>query len=442
MMQDKEEPGAPLDADVSTSLRAFDAARVEDAWNDARNHRLDNPRIALTAARELLESVCKHILDLSGTPYDDRADLPELYRLTARSLDLAPSQQSEETFRRIFGSCTSIVEGVGSLRNFFGSAHGRGSEDAHAAPRHAELAVNLAGVMAMYLVKTWSARQHTVGNLITEFLEELPPLSNDRAVSSSILTLRNMLQDPIANVLAPKLSKDDLVAWGMHRMSQGIKPRTAITYLNALSQVFIRAKSKLGLEAPLIAYRGAQELLREQGVNKQYDRVERRLAQDEYDRLMDFFKQQNLHRNTKFPMDVVMEFALETGFARREICALLWSDVQRDRTCKESISGRIVRLSDRAWALIQAQRPPNKKFVFPYNDKTVGQRFTKAAKKLHIKDLDFKDLRFEFLVRMFERNYAPHEVQSMVGVEDHAWFAYLFKKYGRTSPPDPSSRVI
>src|SRR5438876_7527494 len=143
-MKENEPAGVPLDADVSKSLRAFDAARVEDAWNDARKHRLDNPRIALTAARELLESVCKHILDLSRAPYDDRADLPELYRVTTRSLDLAPSQQSEDTFRRIFGSCTSIVESVGSLRNFFGSAHGRGSEDATAAPRHAELAVNLA----------------------------------------------------------------------------------------------------------------------------------------------------------------------------------------------------------------------------------------------------------------------------------------------------------
>src|SRR6266404_1020979 len=104
MMQDKEQAGAPLDADVSTSLRAFDAARVEDAWNDARNHRLDNPRIALTAAKELLESTCKHILDLSRAPYDDRAELPDLYRLTARCLDLAPSQQSEDTFRRIFGA--------------------------------------------------------------------------------------------------------------------------------------------------------------------------------------------------------------------------------------------------------------------------------------------------------------------------------------------------
>ncbi|MCF1248765.1 MULTISPECIES: abortive infection family protein [Pseudomonas] len=37
-------------------------------------------------------------------------------------------------------------------------AHGKGKSGAKAAPRHAELAVNLAGSMAMFLLATWESR--------------------------------------------------------------------------------------------------------------------------------------------------------------------------------------------------------------------------------------------------------------------------------------------
>jgi hypothetical protein len=62
----------------------------------ALERRSDDPEGAITSARTLLETVCKHILDEGGIKYDDDADLPKLYRVTADVLDLAPSQQSED----------------------------------------------------------------------------------------------------------------------------------------------------------------------------------------------------------------------------------------------------------------------------------------------------------------------------------------------------------
>ena len=41
-------------------------------------------------------------------------------------LNFAPSQHTEETFKRILGGVTGVVEGLGSLRNKIGDAHGRG----------------------------------------------------------------------------------------------------------------------------------------------------------------------------------------------------------------------------------------------------------------------------------------------------------------------------
>ena len=93
--------------------------------------------------------------------YDDGADLPKLYKQTAETLKLAPSQHTEAVFKQILGGCTAVVEGLGSLRNRLSDAHGKGRVGAKPAPRHAELAVNLSGALATYLLATWEARNET-----------------------------------------------------------------------------------------------------------------------------------------------------------------------------------------------------------------------------------------------------------------------------------------
>ena len=45
------------------------------------------------------------------------------------------------------------------MRNKLGDAHGKGKKAVKPAARHAALAVNLAGAMAMFLVETWSSRR-------------------------------------------------------------------------------------------------------------------------------------------------------------------------------------------------------------------------------------------------------------------------------------------
>lgn len=154
-----EGQGSPADEVVSDILAQFDTENVHRVWAKALERRSDDPDGALTSARTLLETVCKHILDETGMSYSEDADLPKLYRLTAEVLNLAPTQQTEEILRRVFGGCQTVVEGLGALRNKLGDAHGTGKEVAQAEPRHAGLAVNLSGAMATFLVETWEAQR-------------------------------------------------------------------------------------------------------------------------------------------------------------------------------------------------------------------------------------------------------------------------------------------
>jgi hypothetical protein len=151
-------PLSPADQIVSEKLEKFDASHVQAAWSKALERRAADPEGAITSARTLIESVCKHILDAAGATYDDGTDLPKLYKLTAETLQLAPSQHTEAVFKQVLGGCTSVVEGLGSLRNRLSDAHGKGKVGSKPAPRHAELAVNLSGAMATFLLATWEAR--------------------------------------------------------------------------------------------------------------------------------------------------------------------------------------------------------------------------------------------------------------------------------------------
>lgn len=145
---------APSDASVAIAVVAIDSAHIDAAWRKALERRDTDAEGAITAARTLLETTCKHILDERGASYHDASDLNQLYRQTADALKIAPTQHTEQVFKQILGGCTSVVEGLGALRNRVSDAHGKGKRAVRPAPRHAELAVNLAGALATFLLAT------------------------------------------------------------------------------------------------------------------------------------------------------------------------------------------------------------------------------------------------------------------------------------------------
>ncbi|WP_217350992.1 MULTISPECIES: abortive infection family protein [unclassified Ruegeria] len=143
---------------LTIGVQSYDADGVSLAWQKALDRRAADPEGAITASRSLLEEVCKHILEDANVEYQDRWDLPKLYSSVAKELRIAPSQHSEDALKKILGGCQSVVENLGQLRNKVSDAHGGGRKKVRPAPRHAALAVNLAGSMALFLIETWKSR--------------------------------------------------------------------------------------------------------------------------------------------------------------------------------------------------------------------------------------------------------------------------------------------
>jgi hypothetical protein len=159
---------SPGDADVQRTLACVGWEHVQETWQKALERRAVDPEGAVTAARTLLETVCKHILEERSVAYDDKMDLPKLYSLVAKSLGLSPDKQAARSLNQVLGGCHAIVEGLGAFRNTMSDAHGRGKEGLKPTLNQAQLAVNVSGAVASFLVAIHSSGDTQASPLLTE----------------------------------------------------------------------------------------------------------------------------------------------------------------------------------------------------------------------------------------------------------------------------------
>lgn len=152
---------SPIDS-VMADSKDITSEYVLEIWDKAIERRETDPEGAITAARTLLEATCKYILDKQSIQYDDGADLTQLYKTTAKTLNLAPSHHTEQQFKQILGGAESVVNGLSSLRNKISDAHAIGAVRTRPSSRHATLCVNMAGTMSDFLISTYEQLPHKV----------------------------------------------------------------------------------------------------------------------------------------------------------------------------------------------------------------------------------------------------------------------------------------
>ncbi|MHC9087383.1 abortive infection family protein [Tenacibaculum sp. IMCC1] len=119
----------------------------------------NSPHISIGLAKELIETSCKSIFDERNEVYDKNWDLPKLMKETTKLLKLTPDDIPNEaraasSIKQILGSLSSVVQGIGEVRNEYGSGHGKDGKFKGLQPRHAKLAVGAASTLAIYLLET------------------------------------------------------------------------------------------------------------------------------------------------------------------------------------------------------------------------------------------------------------------------------------------------
>lgn len=145
---------SPIDHEI-----AFDENHINNTWQKALKRKYEDHEGAITMSRTLLEDTLNFIADERQIELRDNLDLHELYKKVSKELNMAPEQHHEKIFKQILGGANGIVNGLGSLRNKLGDAHGKKKAQIRPSERHSELAVNLAGSMAIFLYKTHKQKE-------------------------------------------------------------------------------------------------------------------------------------------------------------------------------------------------------------------------------------------------------------------------------------------
>lgn len=122
-----------------------------------------DPSLAIGTAKELVETVCKTVLEQRQVPCGDDLDLGQLVKEARKALGLVPESipnaaKGAESIRRLLSNLGNVAQGLGELRNMYGTGHGKHGTTAGLAPRHARLAVGAAATLATFILETHEER--------------------------------------------------------------------------------------------------------------------------------------------------------------------------------------------------------------------------------------------------------------------------------------------
>ncbi len=156
-LQDRPTAGGVI---VEPALNALsDAATIKEHLRRLDASVDSDPRLAVSVAKDLVESTAKLVLRARSFPYSGKEDLPPLVARAQKALNLhaagvAADNEEARALKTILGSLANLTQGVTELRNKVGVGHGRESVPAWVRPRHARLAAGAAATWCNLMLET------------------------------------------------------------------------------------------------------------------------------------------------------------------------------------------------------------------------------------------------------------------------------------------------
>lgn len=118
-----------------------------------------DPREAVSAACNIMESTFKVYIADEQLPQPSKQDLQGLWKVVRDSLGLDTKTVEDDDLKRILSGLYSLTDGIGALRTHASSAHGAGRKIYNLKPRHARLAINAAHTLTMFILESWDEKK-------------------------------------------------------------------------------------------------------------------------------------------------------------------------------------------------------------------------------------------------------------------------------------------
>ena len=143
---------------LSEFIRERDLDSIDQEFQRAVQNATVSPREAVSAASNILESVCKVIIADENLPAPAKQDLQSVWGVVRKHLGMDPSKIADQDLQQILSGLLSVVHGIGSLRTHASSAHGAGKIPYKLEPRHARLAIHSAHTLSLFVLESWRRR--------------------------------------------------------------------------------------------------------------------------------------------------------------------------------------------------------------------------------------------------------------------------------------------
>lgn len=150
--------GAPTRT-LEEFIRDRDIPSIEHEFHRALQNVESSPREAVSAASNILESLCKVYIAEEQLDMPAKQDLKPVWTVVRKHLGFDPGVVEDQDLQTILTGLFAVVEGIGALRTHASSAHGAGKKSYKLEPRHARLAIHAAHTVALYVIESWDKKR-------------------------------------------------------------------------------------------------------------------------------------------------------------------------------------------------------------------------------------------------------------------------------------------
>jgi Abortive infection C-terminus len=140
-------------------IRERDIGAIEVEFGRALSNVESNPREAVSAASNILESLCKVYIDDEELGRPAKLDLKNVWSVVRKHLGFDPSLMENQDLQTILTGLIAVVEGIGALRSHASSAHGAGRKSYKLEPRHARLSIHAAHTVVLFVLESWERKR-------------------------------------------------------------------------------------------------------------------------------------------------------------------------------------------------------------------------------------------------------------------------------------------
>jgi hypothetical protein len=140
-------------------ISRLDYPSIDQEFERALKNVGSSPREAVSAACNILESICKTYIEVENLQAPKKQDLQPIWKIVREDLGLDPSKIADRDLQEILSGIFATVNGIGALRTHASSAHGAGKKVYILKPRHTRLVVHSAHTLATFILESWQEKR-------------------------------------------------------------------------------------------------------------------------------------------------------------------------------------------------------------------------------------------------------------------------------------------